>query len=544
MSISAGNAKPNPLDLILLWLGRILMGLAVLALVFLFVVFVILAINLIQFPFDYDQGEGFELWNAVLFSQGRWIYTDNEVYPFYSSLYGPVYPLLMTPLVALFGPHIAVGRALTFAVTLICGGVIYSIVYRETHDRLMAVIAALLFFASNFVYQIGALCRQHMTMVMFDLLGVALIARAVEESDNRRAHRYIVLSLLCLMLAGFTKPLALAAVLAVFAFLFLRRPKWAILYGIGFGLVVGLVFWLLNVATGGYWVTNMITANTNPFVTGQAELFYRQWFSLHPVITILGFGYVLYTIYLDRISVYSLYYLAAVAFGALSGKWGAGLSYFVDAIVAACIGTGIGLAVLRRWLQSRPRKRRPDQPCWKSIGLTAYGIVVPILLLVQFRANLHMPLDLPLTRPVAALLNIPSESPNRFRQDYFDTVGYTQLGHLTTDADIEAGYQIVEWVESTPGPAWTEEAMLSLLAGKDEVVTDPLVLYNLYQNGNLDVSEMIRMIDAQEFGIVVYRARFYPIPVLQAIEENYGLVDQIEMNGFVYDILLPRTDVD
>ena len=46
-----------------------LLVLALIALVFLFVVYLIYAAALFRFPFDYDQGEGFELWDAVLLSR-------------------------------------------------------------------------------------------------------------------------------------------------------------------------------------------------------------------------------------------------------------------------------------------------------------------------------------------------------------------------------------------------------------------------------------------------------------------------------------------
>ena len=42
-------------------LPRVLIGLALVAFVGYFVVYSLFAVSLFQFPFDYDQGEGFEL---------------------------------------------------------------------------------------------------------------------------------------------------------------------------------------------------------------------------------------------------------------------------------------------------------------------------------------------------------------------------------------------------------------------------------------------------------------------------------------------------
>jgi hypothetical protein len=516
-------------------INRGLLGLAFAALLFLFLVYLIYAVALFRFPFDYDQGEGFELWDALLFSRGQWIYQDNETFPFYSSNYGPLFPLLLAPLVKLFGPKLWVGRLFSFLTTLVIGGTIFWVVRRETRDRTIAALAGLTFFAANIVYQIGPLFRLHMTMVMFGLLGIACIARL---EDAKRGRRYLWLGMLCLLAAGYTKQLAFDAVVAAFLFFFLRRPRQAALYGVGFAAVTGLVFLLLNLATDGQWWFNAITANANPFIPGQTQALYKQWFRLYSVITLLAAGYTLWTLYLDRVSIYSLYFLAATATGALSGKWGAGPGYFATSIVAACLCAGIGLGLLRRWVA---RRAEGGDARWRRAAW-GLGVVIPLLFLYQARLNLHLPLNHPLTRPVARLLGIPAESPDRFRQDYYDSMGYTQLGHLPTRADADAGWKIVDWVRasSADGPAWSEEAAFTIWAGQETVVTNPTQLYNLWNMGKLDVSEMVEMIYQQRFGLVIFRAQFYPPPVLEAIGQNYDVVEHVPMNGFTYAILRPR----
>jgi hypothetical protein len=449
--------------------------------------------------------------------------------------------LLLAPLVKLFGPKLWVGRVFSFATTLVIGGTIFWIVRRETRDRTVAALAGLTLFAANIVYQIGPLFRLHMTMVMFGLLGIAFIARLEDEKHGRRN---LWLGMLLLLAAGYTKQLAFDAVVAAFVFFFLRRPRQAPIYGLGFAAAVGIILLLLNLATDGQWWFNAVTANANPFIPGQTQALYKQWLRLYPVIILLAAGYVLWTLYLDRISIYSLYFVMATAKGALSGKWGAGPGYFVTSIVAACICAGIGLGLLRRWVARRAAQESPGPPLqarWRWAGL-ALGAIVPALFLYQARLNLHLPLDHPLTRPVARLLNIPTESPHRFRQSYYDSMGYTQLGHLPTTADADAGRRIVDWVwaSSADGPAWSEEAMFTLWAGQKTVVTNPTQLYNLWNMGKLDVTEMVEMIYERCFGLVIFRAQFYPPPVLEAIGQNYDVVDHVEMNGFTYAILRPR----
>jgi hypothetical protein len=81
--------------------------------------------------------------------------------------------------------------------------------------------------------------------------------------------------------------------------------------------------------------------------------------------------------------------------------------------------------------------------------------------------------------------------------------------------------------------------MFSLLAG-EPVVTNPTQLRNLYLNGLLDTTDIVARVERQEFGVVIFRAQFYPDPVLQAIGQNYTTVETVCMNGFNYAILLPH----
>ena len=106
---------------------------------------------------------------------------------------------------------------------------------------------------------------------------------------------------------------------------------------------------------------------------------------------------------------------------------------------------------------------------------------------------------------------------------------------------MAAGWRIVERVRATEGPVLSEEAAFTLRAGK-EVITNPTQLLNLDLNGRFDSTELVRMIENHEFGLVILRASFYPPDVMDAIEANYTLSEIIHMNGFDYRLLEPRRD--
>jgi len=516
-------------------LGATLAILVVLVYLGYLIVYAAYAVNLFQWPFDYDQGEGFELYDAILYSQGEWPYQDNSTFPFYASNYPPLFHLLIVPLLPILGPRLVAGRLVSFAATLITGGAIFAIVRRKSAcpeqgrrgGWLIPLVSGLAYLASNYVYQIGPLCRMHMTMVMFETLAIAFIA---EFEHPRHGRRNLILGLLMLLCAGYTKQMAVFTVAAALSYIFLRDIKKALIAGAALAVTAGAIFWLLNTATEGQWWINIIQANVNKFDYRQTVFLFGQWFRLHTVFILLAAGYLVYELFWDRLSAYSLWFLFSLGAGALSGKWGAGFGYFTTAIAAACLTSGLALSRLQNTARRTPHALR---------------ILIPLLYLLQAPRMLHLPTSGPLFGPLARALGVDDAliQGDCATFQYHDAMGYTQLGHLLTADDYTAGEDILDYVRTADGPVLSEEAMFSLLAG-NPVVTNPTQLLNLYNNDLLDTTEIIERINRQEFGLIIFRAQFYPQPVLEAIGQNYQPVEHLCMNGFYYHILWPQRVLD
>ncbi|MBU0705304.1 MAG: glycosyltransferase family 39 protein [Chloroflexi bacterium] len=506
-------------------LGTALLILTVLVYLGYLAVYVAYAADLFRWPFDYDQGEGFELYDAILYSQGEWPYRDNSVYPFYASNYPPLFHLLIVPLLPIFGPRLVAGRLVSFAATLVTGATIFVVVRRRVKGWFIPLISGLAYLASNYVYQIGPLCRMHMTMVMFETLAIAFIAGF---EHPRHGKRNLILGLLMLLCAGYTKQMAVFTVAAALSYVLLRDIKKAIVAGAALAAVAGAIFWLLNTATGGQWWINIIQANVNQFDYRQTVFLFGQWFRLHTLFILLALAYLAYELFWDRLSVYSLWFLFSLGAGALSGKWGAGFGYFTTAIAAACLASGLALG----------RLRNRD---WKLEIRALLAVVVPLLYLLQAPRMLHLPTSGPVFGPLARALGVDDTliTGDCATFNYHDAMGYTQLGHPLTADDYAAGEEILDYVRTADGPTLSEEAMFSLLAG-EPVVTNPTQLLNLYNNDLLDTTEIVERINRQEFGLIIFRAQFYPHPVLNAIGQNYQPVEHLCMNGFYYHILWPH----
>lgn len=529
------------------WLAQVHKGLMAAALLIMaayVVIYTAFAINLMLFPFDYDQGEGFELVDTIMFSQGQWPYQDTEVYPFYSSNYPPLFHVMAAPFVWVFGPAYWYGRLLGFLGTLVTASAIGIAVYRDGKNKWIALLAGMAFLASNTIYHIGPLFRQHMTMVMFETLAVVVLANVNEITQPIKRRRTMAIGLALILAAGYTKQLAIATALGALVFLFIRQPKRAVIWGLGFAVVGIGLFMTIDAVTGGQWWLQTITANVNDFIEAQTVGLFRLWFSLHGFLLVPAILFALYELYFDRLSIYTVWFAAAAANSVLSGKWGAGDSYFATAIAGVCILSGLFASrTLRGGWQFRKNYLsrwfiQPLKLLSKPTQLVAL-IIIPMLYIGYGRAVLHMPTDGPVFGPIAQILGIrPNAHGNFYDSAGRIAGGYADIGHFTTESDIEAGWEIVERVKATDRPIIAEDAAFALLAGKD-VVTNPTQLLNLYNNGLFEGDALVGMIENQDFGLIILRAQFYPSHILEVMDKAYEENETITMNGFAYRLLVP-----
>lgn len=528
-----------------------LIPLALVTLVFIgyFVVYVAYARNLFAFPFDYDQGEGFELYDAVRLARGENIYLDNAQFPFYSSNYPPVYRTMLVPFVWLFGPKLYVGRIVAFACSLLIGLVIFLTVRQTwanvkwgrgvtgTTTMLIPLLAALAFFAANYVYHIGPLARAHLPMVMFAIAGIYCLDLAFESRGTQDARRKMLcagLGVTLLMTAGFTKLQAVDALVAGFGFLLLRRPRWFIVALLTCLMATGLIVVLMNAATDGQFWLNVVAANVNEYDINITWQTYVQWFRLQGPLIVCSVFYVIWDVVaairarsFQPITIWSLYVVCGSALGMLTGKWGAGPAYLIAAIAASCVCAarlfGRATKLLSNW--------KHQLPVTHLLIAGVFG--------VQATLNIHLPTNGRLFTPIAQMLGVANAPSSYPPYPYFDSIGYTQLGHFVLPEDNTNGWALVHAIQQLEGPVWSEEAMLTLWAGKD-VVTNPTQLLNLSKAGMLDTRTMIEMIEQRKFGGVVFRAMFYPEDVKAAIIRNYYWAAKYTINGFDYWLLLPN----
>ncbi|HEY3290261.1 MAG TPA: hypothetical protein VGK87_09055, partial [Anaerolineae bacterium] len=386
-------------------------------------------------------------------------------------------------------------------------------------------------------------------MVMFAFAGITLIERGLEhpsgvEQPGVRGKGWPVgIGVALLIIAGFTKLQAIDAIAAGFTFLLLRKPRWCFIAVIVSALITGVVVLILNTATGGQFWINVVLANVNEYDIQRTWMFYGQWFQLQAVLIVGSILYIGWDLVrairfrsLKLITIWSLYFVVGAAMGMLTGKWGAGPTYLIAAIAASCVCT-VGL-LFRIAQVIQKHKVSSDRRHSSAVATTVLAFLSAGVFFYQATLNVHLPTSGRLFGSVARVLGVESRTSYAPYQ-YYDSIGYTQLGHLMDDADSINGYEMVKIIRAAKGPVWSEEAMLTLNADKD-VVTNPTQLLNLSKANMLDTSNMIAMVQRKAFGAAIFRAQFYPTDVMVAFGQNYHWAATVRMNGFDYMVLMPN----
>ena len=476
--------------------GALLTALAVALLLFYLLVYVAHTTNLSNYPYDLDQGEGYDLNSGWLLAQGRPIYTSNAEYPYYSSNYPPIFSVLLAVIVAQTGPTLAAGRLLSAAATLLTAVLIAVIVHKRTGNSFAALTAGLLFISSTYVFHTTPLARVNGMALLFGLAGVACCLG--------RGARWMAGAIVCFLLALFTKQTTVDAVAAGLLAVALRDFRAGVVAGVIIGFVGGIGLLLLDTLSNGAFWLNVVVGNVNPFDPRQAIDYYLNFLQLHLIVVALAGWEVVRAVRARHIGALELYWLFSLGLAVSAGKWGAGESYFLAPIAASVVLAGQTVA---RLLQLA------DRQAW---ALGALGG----LLLAQGILFAHGPLY----RVSPLLVDRGSQA--------------SVLSRWPGDAEVSAAADLVDLLRKAEGPVLLEDPSYGLVAGK-EVVGNATHLRNVHQAGVWLPDALVNDLRERRYSWVVLNAELYPEPVLAAIGRYYYLYETYEINGTTQQLFAP-----
>ena len=536
-SLGRRSSAASPRWTVVARLGALFWALG-LALLFVYLLFYLGRVaDLVGYPYDVDQGEGYDVNSAWLLAQGRPIYTDNATYPYYSSNYPPVFSLLLAPIVAQTGPTLGAGRALSAAAALLTAATIALVVRRGAASLPAAATAALFYVGSSYVYHVTPLARVNALAQLFALVGLYCCLRAGRESrvvshehvelptsaarsrgevypgwrlrtrESPLARGWLVGAVVAFLLALFTKQTTIDAVAAGLLFLLARDPRAGLVASVAIGMI-GLAFLLgLDLAHGGQFWVNVVVGNVNPFIPEQALNYYLNFLGLHAVLVGLGGWHLWRVVRQGAWGPFELYWVLALGLAVSVGKWGAGESYFLAPIIASCVLAGSVLG---------DAARRTVRRSW---GLALLGGLV----LLQAVLLAHGPLD----DLAPGLRDRGIQAP--------------VLARTRDEADLASAAQLVERLVEVDGPVLAEDPGYNLALGR-EVVGNATHLRNLHQAGLWRPDRLVADLAERRFSWVVLDAELYPEPVLEAIGRSYYLYDFYDVAGTRQQLFAPGAE--
>jgi hypothetical protein len=364
--------------------------------------------QLLAFPYPLDYGEGPLQAQVDRLRAGVpvWeLYGDPSAPPFLIVNYPPLYLLLSAALAPLAGSTLVAGRLVSLLAALGCAAAI-AVLARPGRGRSPwpAALAALLFLSVPIVREWSALMRVDMLGVCLGLWGLVALTWRERLSPARGALAGLLL-LACL----FAKPSLLAAPLAAGGWLLWRlyrargQERRAVLaaalaLGATAALGGGLLFALLQWASGGWFALHVVAANANRWDAALAQGFWRQQLALRwPLGAAAALAAALaWPAGAAALVLPGLYTLGGAAVAAGVGKVGAYSNYFLELYAGlvwlVAIGVGRGLAAGAAGDRPRPLAGAALQgalaalliasllrypPLWDPTWLRPAGLIAP-----------------------------------------------------------------------------------------------------------------------------------------------------------------------
>lgn len=444
------------------------------------------AASAVRFPYPLDYGEGPILDQVMRLARFENIYrADLSQPPYTVSNYPPLFLLLQTPFAWIDGPAYWYGRVLSLVSALVAALFLGLTVHRLTGDIAASVISGALLLAFPYLLYWSALNRVDTLALALSWAGLYAVVR---WPDRRRG---LVLAVILFAAAVFTKQ-TYALVGPGTALIWLLQGKHyrqAARFAGGLAGVCLAVFLLLNLATGGGFFLNIVTANANRvshvgFMANATGLFLNAWIL---VMGAIGFLVVERWWYPTRTWPLVLpYTMMAAATILLAGKAGASVNYLYEPAAALCLAAGAVVA----W------------PGRSYLLKTAAILLLALQVsgLVSWSRGDFLPL---------------------IRNKLFDEVEVAQLAQMVREAG---------------GPVLSDEYMgLSPLAGQP-IPYQPFEFAQLQSAGLWSPDLLIDAIEQKDFPIIVlYEPSFGPPMIVSrwtpeirdAIWQNYHSVENL-----------------
>lgn len=433
------------------------------------------AAGVLVFPYELTNGEGLVLRDAANIRHGLPVYTDPQSSPYMVSIYTPLFPAVAAAVSSVTGVNLAATRLVAILSAVLCAVVIGAIIYRSTGSVIPSVASGFAFLGSVFVYQWSVFGRVDTLALLFSLMGVATILYF-------KGRPGVVLAALFCVLAFYAKQSAVAPVLAISVFLFLRSGRLALTFVVVFAMLALLMFVTLNAASRGQFYQHTFVYNVLPYSARTAASYLRALALLYPIVAAAGLGYIIYAMRQQRVLSLPAIYTVTAGIAALTvGRTGSSINHLLELVAALVISGGI------IWAESG-----------KRLG-PMLGSLLPLLLVAQLLwPGLFQHTDLAGTyRPSPV------------------------FGYTPDKEDFRTCRELDHFVAQSKGPILAEDVAIAIRHGR-EPIGNAWVLNVLHQ-GPLEKGyrRLMGDIESRRFALVLLHWQTFPQELLYTVVAHY-----------------------
>lgn len=433
--------------------------------------------SILAYPFQVDDSEGVVLSEAQLLARGTDPYQPVRPDFFTAAPYTPIFTGLNAGLFAVAPFTFKFGRGLALLATVFTVGVLGWLLRRRTGSAAIATWGVAMALTLNLVNVWAVRARPDPLALAFNLAGLALAWSAwpgdAETSRSRVQRltaedwREVALVALLFGLGFYTKQTLLAAPMAVGAYLLLIRPRLALAFAAVYGALVVVPFALLDVVTNGGFYQHIVAFHSSwswaDFWRLWSPFIARYWpIICASLVLVVIAGWATVRRRPDGLALPAIYVVLALASALGAGTHGGNHNHFVEGLIAATLGAGLVAGRLARARHAASR-------------LAAGGLLVALAFTSLGEAGLA--------------------GTNWLARDF----------RTPRAAEREGWAQLAAYVTNDPGPVYSDNVGLLLVAGKAVRYTDPFTLTYAATTGQWDQRELVRRIEAGEFSLIALR---------------------------------------
>ncbi len=315
----------------------------------------------IRFPYGIDYGEAPLMDQVVRIERRETLYKANLAEPPYViANYPPVYPAWVAVMNSLLKiPLFLAGRITAVFFSIVSGVLVGLFSYRLTRDKWIGVLSSALFLGMPFVVFWSSLARVDTMALAFGLLGLYILYL------HKDKPMWMALAGVCFLVSIFTRQTyILAAPLAGFIWLW-NCNRWRAMIFILLLFAAGLMmFEIINVASGGGFYANIVTANINRYNLAAALSKTKQFLTVWLLLILTGLAAIAWSIATNikpadnakgeleqqpfLTSGLIFYTLGAAVSAATIVKIGSNINYFLELIAACAIWSGLGIKLINK----------------------------------------------------------------------------------------------------------------------------------------------------------------------------------------------------